>query len=124
MEEEIVQVKQPDEIYCPNCAKPISKEAVTCPKCGVQIKEVKENKYSSLSMASLITGILSIFPPLSLWCGIAAIVCGTMDIKRIKRESSYIEGEKFDRIGIITGSIGLCIFAIGIILIASMAFLD
>jgi len=41
MEEEIVQSKKPDEIYCPNCAKPIHKEAVICPNCGVQIKELK-----------------------------------------------------------------------------------
>jgi len=33
--------KSPDEIYCPSCAKPIKKEAVICPNCGVQVKELK-----------------------------------------------------------------------------------
>ena len=41
MEEEKIQTKKPDEVYCPNCAKPINKEAVVCPNCGVQVKEVK-----------------------------------------------------------------------------------
>ena len=30
-----------DEIYCPNCAKPIKKDAVVCPNCGVQVRELK-----------------------------------------------------------------------------------
>lgn len=33
--------KQPDEIYCPQCGKPIKKETVICPNCGVQVKELK-----------------------------------------------------------------------------------
>jgi len=41
MDEERVQEKKPDEIYCPSCAKPIKKDAVVCPNCGVQIKELK-----------------------------------------------------------------------------------
>lgn len=41
MEEEKVLAKQPDEIYCPNCAKPVNKEDVVCPNCGVQVKELK-----------------------------------------------------------------------------------
>ncbi len=41
MNEEKVQEKKPDEIYCPSCAKPINKDAVVCPNCGVQIKELK-----------------------------------------------------------------------------------
>ena len=41
MEEEKVLGKQPDEIYCPNCAKPVNKETVVCPNCGVQVKELK-----------------------------------------------------------------------------------
>ena len=41
MNEERVQEKKPDEIYCPSCAKPIKKDAVVCPNCGVQVKELK-----------------------------------------------------------------------------------
>jgi hypothetical protein len=33
--------RKPDEIYCPNCAKPVNKEAVMCPYCKFQIKELK-----------------------------------------------------------------------------------
>jgi hypothetical protein len=41
MDEEKVLSKKPDEIYCPSCAKPVNKEAVVCPNCGVQVKEIK-----------------------------------------------------------------------------------
>lgn len=41
MNEERVQGKKPDEIYCPGCAKPIKKDVVVCPNCGVQVKELK-----------------------------------------------------------------------------------
>ena len=41
MEEEKIQAKKPEDIYCPNCAKPVNKETVVCPNCGVQVKELK-----------------------------------------------------------------------------------
>ena len=41
MNEEKIQTKKPDEIYCPGCGKPIKKDAVVCPHCGVQVKELK-----------------------------------------------------------------------------------
>ena len=41
MDDQTIQEKKPDEIYCPSCAKPIKKDAVVCPNCGVQIKELK-----------------------------------------------------------------------------------
>jgi hypothetical protein len=41
MDEDKIQEKKPDEIYCPSCAKPIKKDAVVCPYCGVQVKELK-----------------------------------------------------------------------------------
>lgn len=46
--------KKPDEIYCPNCAKPIKKDAIVCPYCGEQAKEFKvsdkigESKYENI----------------------------------------------------------------------------
>jgi hypothetical protein len=32
--------KKEDEIYCPECGKPVKKNAVVCPHCGIQIKEL------------------------------------------------------------------------------------
>ncbi|MBA7680782.1 hypothetical protein ES703_89103 [subsurface metagenome] len=32
--------KQEDEIFCPECGKPIKKNAVICVHCGVQVKEL------------------------------------------------------------------------------------
>jgi len=33
--------KKEDEIYCSECGKIIKRNAVICPHCGVQIKELK-----------------------------------------------------------------------------------
>jgi len=32
--------KKEDEIYCPECGKPIKRKATICPFCGVQVKEL------------------------------------------------------------------------------------
>jgi len=34
------EIKNEDEIYCPECAKPVKRNAVICPHCGIQIKEL------------------------------------------------------------------------------------
>ena len=34
-------LKQTDEIYCPECAKPIKRNAVICVNCGIQIKKLE-----------------------------------------------------------------------------------
>ncbi len=41
MNEGNIQLKKEDEMYCPNCAMPIKKEAVICPYCKVKLKELK-----------------------------------------------------------------------------------
>ncbi|MHB8279112.1 MAG: zinc ribbon domain-containing protein [Candidatus Humimicrobiaceae bacterium] len=41
MNEEITRIKSSDEIYCPECGKPVKKDAVVCVNCGVQLKELK-----------------------------------------------------------------------------------
>lgn len=38
--------KQQDEIYCPNCAKPIKKDFTVCPYCRSEIKKEKEEFYN------------------------------------------------------------------------------
>lgn len=35
--------KKEDEIYCPECGKPIKRNAVVCVYCGVQVGELKNN---------------------------------------------------------------------------------
>lgn len=34
-------IKKEDEIFCPECGKPIKRNAVVCVNCGVQVKELK-----------------------------------------------------------------------------------
>jgi hypothetical protein len=41
MNEEETKIKGPNEIYCPECGKPVKKSAVVCISCGVQLKEFK-----------------------------------------------------------------------------------
>ena len=38
MNGQIVNLKNSDEIYCPECAKPIKRNAVICPNCCIQLK--------------------------------------------------------------------------------------
>jgi len=92
---------------------------------------VKSEKYRKLSIASLITGILPYIYMLLLWLifeillknvhideviitilffavfgsVIAAIVCGSIDLKRIKRGEYSSKGKGFDITGIILGSV-------------------
>ena len=50
MNDEKMNTKKEDEIYCSECGKPIKRKAVICPHCGVQIKDLeapsKESKAS------------------------------------------------------------------------------
>ena len=86
-----------------------------------------QEKYSKLSIASLITGILTyicVFPmylilewgafgkitgPIIylflLGLPIAAIVCGSIDLHRIKRGQYSSKGKGFDITGIVLGSV-------------------
>lgn len=34
-------IKKDDEIYCPECGRPVKRNAVICVSCGVQIKEIE-----------------------------------------------------------------------------------
>jgi hypothetical protein len=40
MEDENISKKE-NEIYCPECAKPIKRNAVICPNCGIQVKALQ-----------------------------------------------------------------------------------
>lgn len=40
-------IKQEDEIYCPNCAKPIKKDFAICPYCRIEIN--KNNDVKSIN---------------------------------------------------------------------------
>jgi DNA-directed RNA polymerase subunit RPC12/RpoP len=38
MNKETNMEKQTDEVFCPECGKPIKKKAVICPYCGIKVK--------------------------------------------------------------------------------------
>jgi len=68
---------------------------------------MEEEKPSSLSIAALVTAICSLFPILGTGPGIAAFVCGIIDIVRIKSGKSSIKGRGFDITGIVLGAISI-----------------
>lgn len=92
-----------------------------------------QKKYSKLSIASLVTGILTYICMLPLYylfeqnvfneiteyiiyylflpgLAIAAIVCGIVDIKRITRGQRSSKGKGFDIAGIVLGSVFIFVF--------------
>jgi hypothetical protein len=36
--------KAEDEIYCPECGKPVKRKAIICPHCGIQLKDLETRK--------------------------------------------------------------------------------
>ena len=71
-----------------------------------------EEKPSGLAIVSLVTGICSLFPGLGTGPGIAAFICGIIDLVRIKSKKSSIKGKSFDITGIVLGSISVVLFII------------
>jgi hypothetical protein len=71
-----------------------------------------EEKPSGLAVASLVTGICSLFPLFGTGPGIAAFICGIMDLARIKSKQSSARGKSFDITGIVLGSISIVLFII------------
>lgn len=62
--------KQDDEIFCPECGKPVKRNAVICVNCGIQIKEiktspVKENTDNPPAKSKGVAIVLAIF--LGFW---------------------------------------------------------
>ena len=69
-----------------------------------------QDKRSGLSIASLVTGIISIVPfGAGVALGIAGIVCGAIDLNRIKEGKSSEKGRGFDIAGIILGAVGIVV---------------
>jgi len=62
------QIKEEDEIYCPECGKPIKRNVAICVNCGVQIKEIKTSETTTYNPNAKDKGIaivLAIF--LGFW---------------------------------------------------------
>jgi len=74
-------------------------------------------KASGLAVASLVTGILSVVSFIGgMPLGIASIVCGSIDLARIKDGSSGMKGKGMDIAGIILGIAGIILTIVLLIL--------
>jgi len=58
MNEEITRIKGPNEMYCPECGKPVKKDAVVCINCGVQLKELKVSQPSPVNAPPVVKDML------------------------------------------------------------------
>ena len=89
--------------------------------------KIKSEKYRKLSVAALITGILAVglgipayFFPIfliaALRLSIAAVVCGSIDLKRIKAGRYSNKSMRFDLTGIVLGVIPILALLVFIML--------
>jgi len=46
---------------CPECGKPIKKNAVICPYCGIQVKELKTTTFNTPVKSKAVAVVLAIF---------------------------------------------------------------
>jgi hypothetical protein len=70
MEESNNLVKEDNEIFCPECGKPIKREAIICIHCGVQVKKLSvepKEVQRSTSKSKGVAVLLAIFFGLWAW---------------------------------------------------------
>jgi hypothetical protein len=57
---DVQQQKGENEVFCPSCGAIIKKEAVICPKCGVEQNNSTAEIKNGFSIASLVLGIVGL----------------------------------------------------------------
>ena len=83
------------------------------------MNDVSKNKGpSGLSIAALVTGILSAMPIFGMGLSIAAIICGAIDLKKNKGVKEMTLGKGFYIAGIFLGSLSI---VAGIVIIISIS---
>ena len=65
MNENVEVLKTPDEVFCKNCGNIISKDAIICPKCGVQVRELEIPKVQAKDKTVAI--LLAVFLGFWVW---------------------------------------------------------
>ena len=76
---------------------------------------------TGLSIASLVTGILSAMPVFGFGLSIAAIVCGALDLKKHRGIKEMNTSKGFDIAGIVLGSLSIVAGIVLIIVVAVAA---
>jgi type II secretory pathway pseudopilin PulG len=105
-------------MYCPACGKPSAQGAAFCASCGAPMpKPIQSggatasmpNRGRGLSVASLVLGILAVFP-FSFLTGIPAVITGAIALaqKRLGRGMAIA--------GVVLGVVGSFVIGVGLIL--------
>ncbi len=74
-------------------------------------------QYHSLAIVSLIFGILGLTQLLPVVGPIGAIIAGKMAQKEIRDRPDLYKGDNLARAGVLTGWIGIGLFALGLVLV-------
>lgn len=113
--------------YCPNCGRAVSRETESegmpapAPAGSFQIPKTYAvpEQTDGKAVASLVCGILAIFP-LGLLAGIPAIILGHLSKSEIRRSLGKLKGEGMALAGLIMGYISLAFIPV-ILIIAAIA---
>lgn len=107
-------------MICPNCGASIGSSSQFCSNCGKSISQIPgtpfaqpysgEAQTSGKAIASLVCGIINIFPLF-----VIAIILGHISLSEIKKSAGRLKGEGLAIAGLVLGYMG--IIAIPIILI-------
>ena len=94
-------------MYCPACGKPAAQGAASCASCGAPASLPGRGR--GLSVASLVLGILAVFP-FSFLTGIPAIVTGAVALAQRRL------GRGLAIAGVVLGAIGTLVVGLGLLL--------
>lgn len=99
-------------MFCKNCGKEISDNAVVCPYCGVQIADLKKDEPKQTCTMAIVGFVLSFI------VSIAGLICSIIARKKCKEEN--LAGSGLALAGIIISAVSLAFTVIYVIAILSI----
>ena len=82
MNDEVLNIKKEDEIYCPECGKVVKRNSVVCVSCGAQVKPLEtiepkrqENKPSTTQNIAKVMQIVGIILTIFVTIPVLLFMC-------------------------------------------------
>lgn len=94
-------------MFCKNCGKEISDNAVVCPYCGVQLADIKPNAQQETCTLAIVGLVLSIFMSL------VGLIVSIIARKKCREEN--LKGGELALAGEIIGGVAVALEALSII---------